>query len=44
VFAAAVGLAAGDGLRQLRDLQARWRAELDPPEVDLDVEEDRRDG
>jgi MFS family permease len=36
VVAAAVGLAAGDGYRQLRDLRARWLSELD--------EEERRDG
>jgi hypothetical protein len=42
VLAAAVGLAAGDGYRQLRDLRARWLAELDrPPDSD---EEECRDG
>jgi MFS family permease len=32
VVAAAVGLAAGEGYRQLRDLRARWLSELDEEE------------
>jgi hypothetical protein len=45
VIAAALGLVAGQGYRQVRDLRARWRAGAELSQAgDFEEWEDRRDG
>jgi hypothetical protein len=42
VFAAALGLAAGEAGRQIRELSSRWRAEVEGPLLAPDLVEEKR--